>query len=67
MHEVKPVTRGLRLVLKYKFVNTQPAIALPKASDITESDIELGEILKDWDSTDVSEDQLDSPDFVCHI
>lgn len=61
-HEVKPVTRGHRLVLTYNVINTQPALVkLPTASSFSRSDRELAQIFKCWN------ENATTPDFLCHF
>ena len=61
-HEVKPVTRGHRLVLTYNVINMQPALVkLPTASSFTRSDRDLTHIFKCWN------ENATTSDLLCHF
>lgn len=48
-HEVKPATKGHRLVLTFNLVNAQPAsVRMPSASILSQSEQELARIFRGW-------------------
>lgn len=62
-HEVKPITKGHRMVLTYNVINTQrAAVFLPTAEILTQADRDFAQILRRWNTY-----CDDTPDFLCHF